>query len=323
MTNEMYVRPKYAVSALECYNNLIKIIENDTLKGITISRKEYAERMKISLEVYAEINRIDENWSQTKKENAFIVDIQEPSFEWWFSIYLSLIEEYEVALILDEYNKKWKNTNVKFTDFLENIILHIQKNNLFHDFKDVTKEIVSWVRENRKGLQNIDQTNIIINVINIQYNDYRSFYKNFEEHYHTSKSKKDNKEEDNDIGTSTLFNSPFHGYLLNELLEFCEEDSKDSLRKVLRGVKIESPVIFKLNFKKKSLRDSLKTLISKGDMKMNQKECAVWLYNNFRIRKNNGVDEFGVAGTHDAFRILPTQTVNSQLKFDDWYKINK
>jgi len=283
MTHEMYVRPKYAVSALECYNDLLEIIKNDTLNGMVISRSEYAEMLKISLDEYAKTKGIDDNWSQSKKENAFLVSPKEPHFEWWFSIYLSLVEDYEVPLILDEHIKNWNCTEVNFTDFLENTVLLKLKKNLFHNFESVRKEIISWIRESRYIDQKQSQSKV-------------------------------------GFGKSTLFTAPYHGYLLNELLAFCEDESKDRLRKVLKGENIDSPVIFNSNFLKKSFREALKPLIPSGIFSMNQKQCAKWLYTNFRIRRYNGLDEFSISGTHDAFRINPKQDENSQLKFDDWFK---
>ena len=151
MTYEVYERHQYDVSALDCYNQLLVIIEeNDSLVGLKIPIDEYASRLQISIEVYAETKRIDENWIQAKKENAFLVSPKEPSFDWWFAIYLSLVEYDEVPLILDYYYTNWKNKNVDFVNFLKYNVLDIQKRHLFHEFKKCRKEIINWIRETDK-----------------------------------------------------------------------------------------------------------------------------------------------------------------------------
>lgn len=318
MTDEVYERHRYDVSALDCYNQLLDIIEeNETLDGLKIPIEEYASRLQISIEVYAEVNRIDDNWSQSRKNNAFLVATDEPSFDWWFAIYLSLVEDYEVPLILNYYQANWNNKDVDFVNFVEFIILEIQKRNLFHDFKVVTNEIVRWISENRK-----EKSNAAINflIINIQNNDNRSFHHYFEEHYHMVNSKKEDQGTDNEIGKSHLFNEPYHGYLLKELLAFCEEDSKGALKELLRGEKIKDPVILKSNFLMVSLRRALMFLMSKGDAHMIKEECVEWLFKNFRIRGVDGLKEFKPNGTRDVFRKTLDERYRSQIKFWNWYK---
>ena len=283
MTHEMYVRPKYAVSALECYNDLLEIIKNDTLNGMVISRSEYAEMLKISLDQYAKTKGIDDNWSQSKKENAFLVSPKEPHFEWWFSIYLSLVEDYEVPLILDEHNKNWNCTEVNFTDFLENTVLLKLKKNLFHNFESVRKEIISWIRESRY----IDQKQ--------------------------SKSKVS-------YGQSTIIKSPFYEHLLNDLLEFCEEESKEDLKEVLKGGEIKDRVILNSNFKKISFHRALRYLIGQRAVKKNQTEWAIWLLENFCIQSDKGLNQFKKHGSIKALSQPLIETKNSQIKFTSWLK---
>ena len=115
MTYEVYERHQYDVSALDCYNQLLDIIEeNDSLVGLKIPIEEYASSFQLAIEDYIEIKQIDENWIQAKKENAFLVSPKEPSFNWWFAIYLSLVEYDEIPLILDYYHNNWKNKNMQY-----------------------------------------------------------------------------------------------------------------------------------------------------------------------------------------------------------------
>ncbi len=151
MTYEVYERHQYDVSALDCYNQLLDIIEeNDSLVGLKIPIEEYASSWQLAIEDYIERKGINENWIQAKKENAFLVSPKEPSFNWWFAIYLSLVEYDEIPLILDYYHNNWKNKNVDFVNFLKYDVRNIQKRNLFHEFNKCKKEIIGWIRETEK-----------------------------------------------------------------------------------------------------------------------------------------------------------------------------
>ena len=68
------------------------------------------------------------------------------------------------------------------------------------------------------------------------------------------------------------------------------------------------------------MRRALKRLVISGDVKMNQEECANWLYENFRIRYKSGLSTLSVGSSKAVFGKSVIQTAKSQLKFDDWYK---
>lgn len=315
MATKAYSRGPYEVSAFECFNQLVDIMKNQPLKGMSISRTEYVSRLNTSIEVYAQHKGINPNWSSIDKEHAFLVKQSEPAFDWWFSIYLSLVEPHEIPLILDAHNKTWNNSDLPFVNLLEYFVLRIQKLNLFHDFTENKKEIITWIREHKNQQSNSGQTNTT--VYNIQINQYNEYYYG---HSEETKAGQNSAEAEASIGESKLFNSPFQDRIYTELLPFAENASHDSLKEVLLGNKINNKVILKSNFKKVSLRNALKVLIGKGDFHMNQEECAKWLYDNFAVRKKDELDIFSIDGTKDAFRKRPEQKVNSQLKFDDWYK---
>ena len=319
--NETYIRDKYDVSALECAAILTDIIKSAPLAGIQISRTEYSSRINTSLSSYADAKSIDTNWSKAKVEHSYIVRHEEPSFDWWFAIYLSLIDSYKIPLVLDEHRKRWNRPQTDFANFIENFILRIQENNLFHDFVENKKEIVTWIRDHRKSTQaSTSQNNVVINIQNNISNEF-NFQQYFNNHYYSSSSTFEGLNNTGDsIGVSTLFNTPYLDFLYEELSAYCNEDHKENLKKLLLGENGIQRVELKSNFKKKSLREAMKLLIMRGDCHMSQEECSGWLFKHFVIKSTTGFDEFKVNGTKDVFRSSPTQTDKSQLKFDDWYK---
>ncbi len=141
----------YDISSLECYRDLLnKVYNNDSFKP-NIPKEEYLNGIRFAVINYARIKGYQKEWTDIAKKQVFYVSTNSPDFTYWLGIKLSLIEPFEIPLVLDELMKKSNKPNNQFVNETEHYVLNdIIKTLICHDCIDQKTAISNWIREQRK-----------------------------------------------------------------------------------------------------------------------------------------------------------------------------
>jgi hypothetical protein len=306
----MFTKEAYDIDLNILIPELDKIINYQTLNSnFKISKAEYLERLHYAADYLKQLH----NYTN---EPYFIVKASSPSFDFWLAFFLSTENPHKVPLILDRYFEQTNNP-ADFVNLIQHNMLSIIDHNIFHDVEKQLKEISSWIREKRKEFkQHNNKTTQIINLNLVQINLNQIFNINWNEN--SAPSKDHIKTED--IFKDGLIKSPFGNLLFEGMEVHCEDLSILNLKKLLMGLKIDSPVILKSYFKKISLIRPIKELVGRGHLTLNKLEASYWISENFEIRAKFNILKFSVKSTQKIMSKVQAEPENAQIKYEHWFK---
>lgn len=308
----IYTKEAYDIDLNELIPELVEIINSQKLSPkLQISKKEYISRINYGCDYLKELRNY-------KNEPYFIVERNEPSFDYWLGLYISTQKPHLVPLILDCHFDENDNP-ASFLNHVQHYVLKIIEANIFHNVDDQLREISSWVREKRKDIKQQKNDSIQILNINILSLNIEQTINNIWPKSSSNDSENDTVENIDQLDDK-LIAMPFVTLFHDALIRWCEKSSVDNLKLLLGGNQIMCPVVLNLNFKKISLVRPIQELVSRGHMKFNKYEASKWISENFEIRTATGTIKFSQDSTQKSMSEPQNEPKNAQIKYEDWFK---
>jgi len=292
---------------------LNEIINSQPLSpNLQIPKEEYFDRISFSADYLKKLLGY-------REEPYFIVKVSEPSFDYWFALYLSTKKPHLIPLILDQYFKESNDPGL-FISHVEHYVLEIIDKNVFYNVKDQLKEISSWIREKRNVYpQQVFIQNQIVN-FNLNKINLLQIIQIINKAWDTSEDMSNFFYDGEGSIKEGLIKSPYGNLFFEGLKVHCEDSSISNLKTLLSKQQIDTRVILNTNFKKISLIRPIKHLIDKGCLSMNQKEASQWISNNFIKRTKEGFDSISSDSTQKTMARFHTEPKNAQIKYEHWFK---
>jgi hypothetical protein len=137
--------------------------------NIKISPEEFEERLNIAVSIYKESVDLTDQCSDLENYQKALISTQHPAFDYWFALFISTKETYEIPLILDAYNDGKFGHIENFIGHLQYLIPNCLKSHVSYFYEEHIREIVNWVRDHQKKLraESNNQSNLKIGELNV------------------------------------------------------------------------------------------------------------------------------------------------------------
>lgn len=92
----------------------------------------------------------------------FFIDCDHPGFTYWLALKLSISENYEIPLLMDNYLQRTRQSSNQFVNKVEYETLdQFMKCNIYHNRDDKKLIVANWIREKREKIDR-NEPNVVI-----------------------------------------------------------------------------------------------------------------------------------------------------------------
>lgn len=136
----------YQIHIKECAQSVLAKLASDNSILDEIYQR-YKETLSGAIIEYYKTTRLVKESSDEDVFNMSIVDVNHPSFDYWFALFISTRKVYEVPLILDTYSNGDFGVIENFRGRLKFFILKILDKQIPYNIEGIVKALLNWIRE--------------------------------------------------------------------------------------------------------------------------------------------------------------------------------
>lgn len=147
----------YQIHIKECAKSVLSSIASDNSISDEIYQR-YKATLSVAIIEYYKTTVLVKESTEVDLFNMSIVDVNHPSFDYWFALFISTRKVYEVPLILDTYSNNDFGVIDNFRGRLQFFILKILDKQIPYNIDGIVKALLSWIREENVSSSLVDET---------------------------------------------------------------------------------------------------------------------------------------------------------------------
>jgi hypothetical protein len=152
-----FEKHRYQIHIKECAKSVLSKLAEDSATTDEIYQR-YKSRLALAIIEYYKTTSLVKESSKDDVFKMSIVDVNHPSFNFWFALFITTKKSFEVPLILDAYSNGEFGIIENFRGNLQFLILNIIDKQIPYNKEEIVKAISNWIREENIPSTSVEET---------------------------------------------------------------------------------------------------------------------------------------------------------------------